>query len=483
MPERDGPNFVTVQAVDQANKKSAIATCVFRVATGAPVANWSLGDPAGSAGAADERGFAPAIAGPAVTFGAAGPGGPADPAVRLDGTAGGYLATGRAGVLNTAGGFSVSAWVQLTDLSRDAVAVSQMGSGEPGFTLGYDAASRRWQFELPSSDFVGLGRWFVLGPQAVAGEWTHLVAVHDAERHTIALYVNGGPPTEARRWSTWKARGTVQLGREQTRWGYVDAWTGGLADIAVFNRVVVAREVAELGTLVPVRRGYWPLSEAPEGHSPEYGGGADLILAGGATHYRFDPVQDPFGVPALVGTGHLVLDGTDDHAVTASPVATTDGSFTVSVRVRLAAAGCGRDMAVVSQAGTQASGFVIRCGAGNRWQAVLPRSDTAGAAADVITDDQVVPDASAAGTHLALTYNALTDEARLYVNGQLAGSARVQHTETFAAGGGLQVGRARVDGAFGQYFAGVVDDVRVYAGVADASTIQRLSLLTEQPDL
>lgn len=482
MPERDGLNFVTVQAVDQANKKSVIAICHFRVATAPPVADWSLGDPAGSTTAADGSGQSPASAGPGVTFNVPGPGGLADPAVRLTGAADSYLVTQSRGVADTGAGFSVSAWVYLADVTRDATAVSQSGAGEPGFTLGFDAASGQWEFELPSTDFNGLGSWRVLGP-AVKDKWNHLVAVYDAEQRVISLYVNGGTPTHAQRRSQWRARGPVQLGRKQTKWGYSEPWNGGLADVLLFNRVVVDREVAELGELVPARRAYWPLNEAAEGRTPEYTGGIELALTGGASLYRFDPEVDPFGEPALVGAGHLVLDGVDDYAAADSAVAVTDASFTVSARVRLTSNGCGRDMAVVSQPGTQTSAFVVRCSAANRWQVVLAQADSANAAEDTATDNQVLPEATSAGTHLAVVYNALTNEVRLYVDGQLADSARTQHTEAWHAAGGFQVGRALSGGAWSQYFAGVVDDVRVYEGVADASTIQRLALLTEQPDL
>jgi hypothetical protein len=192
-------------------------------------------------------------------------------------------------------------------------------------------------------------------------------------------------------------------------------------------------------------------------------------------------LDDPFGEPALVGDGHLVLDGVDDSAATAAAVATNDGSFTVSARVRVSSVPT-RPMTVVSQAGAKQSGFAIRC-VDDHWEVTLPASDTVGATVTHVVDDQVPVTPTSAGTHLAFVYNAFTNEARLYVNGQLAGSATVSYRATWRAGGGLQVGRQLVDGAFDEYFSGVADDVRVYAGVASDPMIARLALLTEQPEL
>jgi hypothetical protein len=69
------------------------------------------------------------------------------------------------------------------------------------------------------------------------------------------------------------------------------------------------------------------------------------------------------------------------------------------------------------------------------------------------------------------------------VDGQLAGSARAVHSSAWDATGGLQVGRAFIDGVWREYLAGAVDEVRVYSGVLDATTIQQLNQLVELPEL
>jgi hypothetical protein len=113
----------------------------------------------------------------------------------------------------------------------------------------------------------------------------------------------------------------------------------------------------------------------------------------------------------------------------------------------------------------------------------MPVADTDGAAEVRAVDDRTLPGTDPTGQHLALVYNAVTNEAKLYVNGELATTAVVAHAAPWNATGGLQIGRALIDGAWRESFGGVVDDVRVYAGAADAATVARLASLTEQPEL
>jgi hypothetical protein len=487
LPEGDGPRWVTVRAIDKANNPSAIAKCFFTVATRNATGEWTMDDASDSGSALDSRSDTPATAGSGVTFGVPGPGCQGtgegcqvDRAARLSGDADGYLLSPRQELTDTSTGFAVTAWVRLSGDSKDAVAVSQDATGRAGFRLGFDAATKKWTFAMPTTDMRSLGEWSVSSTaNAGVGSWTHLLATYDPVKANLQLFVNGVLQATAPRRSAFEAHGPVQIGRAlMGLGGYGEFWPGDLANVAVFDRIVNPGEAVEMNKLLPLRQGYWPLNDSSGGRSPEYEGGQDLQLSNGATVVVLD---DPFGEPALVGDGHLVLDGVDDSASTAAAVATNDGSFTVTVRVRVSSVPT-RPMTVVSQSGTKQSGFAIRC-VDDHWEVALPGSDAVGATVTRVIDDQVPVTPTSAGTHLAFVYNAFTNEARLFVNGQLAGSATVSYRATWRAGGGLQVGRQLADGAFGEYFSGVADDVRVYAGVASDPTIARLALLTEQPEL
>jgi hypothetical protein len=74
MPEKEGPNIVTVEAVDQAGLPSTVASCVFNVGLRQAVGEWSLGEQAGASAAGDVRGGHPASPAAGATFGVPGPG-------------------------------------------------------------------------------------------------------------------------------------------------------------------------------------------------------------------------------------------------------------------------------------------------------------------------------------------------------------------------------------------------------------------------
>ncbi|MGB2567586.1 LamG-like jellyroll fold domain-containing protein [Micromonospora citrea] len=494
MPENDGPNYVTVQAVDQGGLTSTIATCVFSVPTRLAAGEWALDELAGASALADARGQHPATPGPGVQPGVPGPGCmdtgeecQLDRAVRFTGTADSYLSTASAALVDTSGGFGITAWVRLTDASRDRVAVSMDGSGEPGFTVGYDHATKKWAVTVPSTDITSFGGWTATSnTDAAIGVWTHLTAVHDPVKQTLQLYVNGNAQTASPRRSAWKARGAVQMGRGMAKSGYTDHWVGDLADVMVFDRVVVAREATAISQLRAIRQAFWPLDEVIEGKSPaDDVAGKDLVLAGGATLYTPD-LDDPEAKFPLGGAGNLLLDGVDDAAHTTTAMARTDRSFTISVRVRLASAGCGRNMAVVSQNGAIGTGFLIRCSTTDqgRWELVVPQADGTAPTVVAVIDNATLPNAETQGQWVAMVYDSFRKEVRLYVNGQLSATGTAPRPTAWNAAGGLQVGRVQTNtNVYGEYLAGEIDDVRVYSGVVDDITLAQIASPEPNPNI
>ncbi|MFV2198328.1 LamG-like jellyroll fold domain-containing protein [Nocardiopsis sp. LOL_012] len=491
-PTREGPHSLYVEAVDQAGKVSTRASHLFLVDAGRPaVGQWGMADDTGSAGAADaSSGGHIATAGDGTAFGDQGPGGTASRAAALDGTDGAYLAPG-AHLVDTTGLFSAAAWVRLDDLTRDQVVLSQDGTGEPGFTLGYDASDQAWRLSFPESDMYALGGWSVSAQATVTeGEWAHLAFSHDGRANLTRFYVNGSLEGTVERTTVWYAPGEVQIGRAATRSGYDRHLHGALADVRVFDRLVTAGEVERLRSLPVERTGYWRFNEASGGTSPEHAGGEDMHLDGDAAIYESDPW---FGDSALLGQGHLQLDG-DGDAADAYDETVMQGSFTVSVRARLAAAEPAETMSVLSQSlfGTL---FDIRYSADSgRWEALLAHEDTDTAQTTVLTADNTAPSSENRGDHLALVFDAFAQEARFYVNGTHAQTApfspgwqtgfdQNQMRALVLPTPRLNAGRSRADNDWQQYFSGAVDDVRVYSGAADETLLSALNRTTENPEL
>jgi Concanavalin A-like lectin/glucanases superfamily len=498
-PDREGDVAITAQAVDGSGHTGPITVCHVTVGPGRmPVGVWSLAEATGSTSAADAGpGGHSAAAGPAAAFGQPGllPGGAT--AVHLDGTAGSYLATPALGVLDSSKAYAVTAWVRLDNLNASQTVLSQDGTGEPGFVLGFDKPSGAWTFWTSSTDGISMASWRVNGAAAAAGVWTHLLGVYDPASRQISLQVNVGPAAVAPARSGWAAHGALQFGRRYAKTGYTESLQGSIAQVQAFDRIVPPVEGVQLAA---ERVAYWRLNDQASASTPEEGGPRTLTLRNGAAIYHLDP-PDPDAPPPdvvprqpLVGDGDLVLGGGVDDAYTATPVLGLSGSFSVAVRAQVAAV-CtsGHDQVVLSQPATATSRFMIKCGQYTRqgsaapvttWQAVL--ANPAGTSQVMVVDDTHLPDAGRTdGQLLVVTYNEFTQELRLYVDGQLASSAIQPATAGGTTDGGLRLGSGLPDaaGATVDNFAGIVDDVRVYIGVLDLTTIQMLNSSTEHLEL
>ncbi|MFI6102934.1 LamG-like jellyroll fold domain-containing protein [Streptomyces sp. NPDC051310] len=486
MPTRDGLHWLEVVAVDKAENPSTTHRYEFRVSEGRPVTGqWNLADEPGSTEAHDERETYSATAGTGVTFGVEGPGGKSDSAARFDGTSNAFLDTEET-VIDSSKGFTVSAWVRPTDLTHDMAVVSQDGTGEPGFTLGYDSILKTWSFEIPVTDVDTIGefRAAATGLMVTAGAWVHLTGVYDGEKKQLQLYVNETLRGSAQRPAVWKSYGPLQIGRSTAKTGYRNHFSGDLAEVRVADRVLPAAQIAEMMRVKPERKGYWALDSATSGTSANtVEGGPALSLADNA--YIYTPPKDDFlGEAPLVGTGHLVLDGTGDYASTAAAPFTGASSFTVSARARLTSLDPVKPQTVLSLPGTAANRVVVRYrpGAdGAHWELAVATSDTATAGVTSLVDDQELPDTDSSGQHLAVVYDAFANEIRLYVQGQLAASARGTDATTWAANGGLQVGRSAIGDS--EFFAGALDEVRAYTGAADLTAVQKMAAGTPLPDM
>ncbi len=494
-PSWPGRHTVNVEAYDAAGKTSAVTSYTFLVATGR-VAQWNLGDPAGSSEARDETGNYTARFGTGVALEMPGQGGKADPVAHFDGSAEAYLTTAdqeapaeEASVVDTLASFSVSAWVKPAALDRDMAVVSQDGANEAGFVLGYDAASHSWTFTTPDGDEVVTSRYAAKVPvgESAVGTWAHLTGVFDAKAAggpRLRLYVDDGDPAtatgtaETARSTSWEAKGAFQIGRAKAAGDYGSGFTGDLSHIRVYNRPVATDEIVEFQTVKPARKAYWPFESFGTGTVPNIEGtGVSLGLTGGTPYLRAD-VRDP---AALSGNGHLELDGTDDWASTDAPVVGGDKSFTLSARVRLTSATSTASQTVLSLPGQNADRLAVRYdGKTQRWQLAITESDSATAKATEVVDHDALPSAEGSGSHLTVVYDAVAGQISLYTDGGDAVTTRLESGTAWASTGGLQVGRSAKTG---QYLSGAVDEVRAYSGVLSPTTIAMINDLTPDTGL
>ncbi|MFD8734744.1 LamG-like jellyroll fold domain-containing protein [Streptomyces sp. NPDC059618] len=478
LPLTSGPKYLQVRAIDRAGRSSGQTTYDFNVQSGrASVARWKLDDAAGSRKAAAETGTA-ARAGIGAAFGGPAPSGTGiTSTVSLDGSGHGFL-TPDAPATDLRKSFAVGAWVRPAETGRTMTIASQdTDAGGPGFTLGLRAGDTgpAWSFAI--------GGARVSGGAPETGEWAHVLGVYDAETGKARLYVNGHETGTAVDATPAEAAGTFQIGRARGTAGYRDRWHGEVGDVQVHDRVVVPGEVTELAGRAPKRLGHWSLETATDGASPERDGGSPLRLGTGATVYQGGddsciPEIDPdctYVPPALVGGGHLRLDGESGYAATDGPVVDTGDSFTLGVVVRLADSEPAHPMTVLSQAGEHTDAFKVRYEPSTHaWQLVMPERDEAGAPEKVVSETEWADGGEGSGHRLAVVYDDAADTIRLVVDGNVGGAATAGFPNGWHSIGALQVGRARAGDGWGEYLHGDVDEVQAYAGVLNTSQIIQL---------
>ena len=473
-PELPGRHLMTVVAADAAGNSST-GVYSFKVSVPDAISSFALSDPVGSTTVVEDGGENPGTAGPGVTFGIRGPG--ALTAADFNGTSSAYISTNVRGIVRTDEAFAASAWVRVDALNRDQTIVSVDGSGEAGFILGYrstSATTGAWMLQIPDTNVEAFNHWRVTGGvvnEANRGEWVHVAGVYDNHDRKMYLYVNGQLVGQGERKSSWRATNAIQIGRSYDaglRGRYLD---GALADVRVFDRFVAPDETGFLATVLARRAAYWQLNSG----TSEYLGGASLTLTGNATVVQpggFDP-------PALVGDGHLELDGVTGYASTPSELIDSRSSFSITGRARPVTDNAVVDMAVFALPGNNTDLVKVQYSAQfQAWQLIAATSDSASAETVTVTNPAYVSDGSA-GQAIAVTYDASTGQLRLWVDG-VASDPLIDPFTTSWQTTGIRVG---LSSATTDYFAGAIDDVRVYAGSCHHALIRLLATRAQQPSL
>jgi len=154
-------------------------------------------------------------------------------------------------LLNTAGDYSVSAWVLLYQTGNWFTAVSQDGATVSSFYLQHTSPSSgvgsRFAFTSHSSDSTNNpGNWALSSFSPSVGTWYHLVGVHDSVNDQLKLYVNGVFQETKPFANGWNAPGNTVVGRAKWNGGLVDYWPGKIDDVRVYSRVLNPEEIQDL---------------------------------------------------------------------------------------------------------------------------------------------------------------------------------------------------------------------------------------------
>jgi hypothetical protein len=441
-------NWIHVRSVDKAANKSAVATVVFYAdAPPGPVADWTLDEADDGTVAEDSSGNdrTATLAG-----GATWVDGVTGGALHLDGTSGHAATAGP--VLDTTKSFSVSAWIRLTDKTRNAVALTQVGNRASTFALYYSSAYGKWIFNRTTVD--GDATTFVRAVSTTTpaiDTWVHLAGVYDATAQQIKLYVNGALEATTAYTTPWNATGVFQIGRSKVAGALGEYWPGDIDAVRAYDRVLLPGELQQ----VPRLTGHWKLDETSGTSAADAAGGHPAAWS-------------PAGVTRGTGvSGNAVVVNGSTGVLTASgPAVRTDGSYTVSAWVRPDS--LTKNGIAASQLGSAVAGFNLGYSwsddyAAYQWSVRTSATDASGSAVREAVDLFSAP-TTGTWTHLAAVYDAQAHKLRLYVDGQAVDET--YHASAWNAAGGLLIGRGRAaDVTFALYFTGGIDDVRAYAGV------------------
>ncbi|MFI7650344.1 LamG-like jellyroll fold domain-containing protein [Micromonospora sp. NPDC049460] len=425
-------------------------------------------------------------------------------------------------VVDTTKSFSVAAWVRVTDTGTTCckTIVSQDGAVTNGFNLYYVPSTKQWGFSMYNADSTSTQGAFVFAP-ATVNTWTHVSAVYDASQKQMRLYVNGDAKGSAHHDSTWNATGALHVGYAKWGAGQSNSGAGQIADVQVYNRVLVDHDftgqlasdpdsggVNEPGILAPTEVGRWDFESAhpcfvtdraatcdANDSTPfarylalSRGSGVASGNRGNGLHLddRYFPdegenseVTQESGRSATITGLTTDEDGNEYNIWSNTPVLRTDQSFTVSAWVRVDRTDT--TQTIVAQDGSTNSGFLLQyapgatSGATGMWKFSLPAISGATNSADTTTVTAAAPDPGTSWHHLVGVLDVQNRQLRLYVDGALTTTTAMKAAwSPWQASGPLTVGRSIANGAATGWLHGGVDDLSVFQGALTPAKVNSL---------
>jgi alpha-L-arabinofuranosidase len=416
-----------------------------------PAAHWTLDEGTGTTAADSSGNGHTATLGAGVTWTAGNVG---SGAVSLTGTSTGVV-TATGPVVNTAGSFTASAWVDLATVSGYQTVVSIAGTNVAGFFLGLRADTGAFSFARLNSDATGTATIISAPTAPVAGTWYHIVGVDDATAGTLTLYVDGQSEGSTPYTSGWAATGNILIGHGFYGGSQVDFVDGSIDDVQLFSSALSAAQVTAL--------------DQPAAYSFDDGTGSTAADVSG----HGNTLTLGFGASwaaGVLGSNSLAVNGTaTGNATNASPVINTALPFSVSAWVNLSSVSGYQTF--VSIDGANASGFYLQLRGDTGEFAFTRLASDSDAALNTHADATSTP-STGVWYNLIGVNDVATGQLLLYVNGVL--QSTVAYTGGWQATGATVIGGGKFNGARTNFASGDIDDVHFYdspLSAADAAFI------------
>ncbi|MGJ6963166.1 LamG-like jellyroll fold domain-containing protein [Streptosporangium sp. G11] len=186
-------------------------------------------------------------------------------ALFLNGTTGTPSHASTAGpVLRTDKSFSAAGWVRL-DVGTSAIPlISQNGTVNSAFSVGYEPTTRKWNMQMYHDNTATSPVTEIKSSTTASiGTWTHLAGVYDATAKKIRLYVNGVQAAEADHTVTpWQADRSFELG-DGRRGGFsYSSVKAAYDEIRAYDRALSPTEIQWMLNLTPPTNANLPSGQA-----------------------------------------------------------------------------------------------------------------------------------------------------------------------------------------------------------------------------
>jgi hypothetical protein len=299
-------------------------------------------------------------------------------------------------------------------------------------------------------------------------QWTHVAGVYHADRGEMRLYVNGVlQETSDAHASTWNATGPVRVGCATRQAGEISNYvTGAVHDVRIWRG---AASPVEVDAAMLTQVSSWALNEFAEGN--DSWGGNHLTFHGSHqwVENRFGACWSAYGL--TLGTG---------FADTSDPAVATDESFSVSAWANLA--NKNGDRTVVAQAAPGAASLELRYDATHdRWVFSMRSQGDPVSGSDWRSAWSSEAPQIGVWYHLVAVFNVGAGTISLYIDGELQDTVAGPQPAWHEDGEFLVGSTGDSGGGRDAQMAGVLDEIRVYAGALDVLRIGDLGFRPSVP--
>jgi len=422
-------------------------------------------------------------------------------------------------VIDTTNSFSVAAWVRPASVPTGHLKVlAQEGVDAARFEFGVRIRGDGlpyWSLVMKETAAQSSASLATIAPTPITtadvGRWTHIAGVYDRTAGMLRLYVDGTLSAETPYAAApWSSNGRFVVGRGFADGAPANWFHGEIAEVQIFNRVLVDDDftgrlasdpgsggVNEPGILAPVAVGEWTFAAARPCYEPlvepfvcearEAGRfGRRLAFSQGVglgqgqrekglvlnDVWDLDPADPRYNTLATneYAWSQANSGSSNEPVWHDSRVLRTDDSFTVSVWGYLDTASGSHT--IVAQRGSNTAGFWIKYHPDTqKWRFVVSDEDSTTSAQAMVES----PETAELGEwiHFVGVYDAGRKHIRFYLNGERVGVTAVGWTP-MSATGPLLVGRTWWNGSLAEPWLGGVDDLNVYQGALTDAQVMTL---------